>query len=62
MKNIQERSGRLPIFEDHHFPIEEMFYILKEMERKRGGGTWEGDRLPVLTIVKRGKGRKFGFV
>jgi hypothetical protein len=95
------------IFERHHFPIEEMFYILKEMEakstlqiseglgrdydskyarrislegvvevkevyvhagekgkkrdvgrrrglRKRGKGTWEGDKPPVLTIVKRG--------
>jgi predicted RNA-binding Zn-ribbon protein involved in translation (DUF1610 family) len=95
------------IFERHHCPIEEMFYILKEMEakstlqiseelgrdydskyarrislegvvevdevyvhagqkgkkrdvgrrrglRKRGRGTWENDKPPVLTIVKRG--------
>jgi hypothetical protein len=112
------------IFDRHHFPIEEMFYILKEMEakstlqisrelgrdyesvlrfvrevhdsgyargislegvvevdevyvhagkkgerrarrrglRKRGRGTWEGDQPPVLTLVKRGRSRKFGSV
>jgi hypothetical protein len=115
------------VFEHHHFPIEEMFYILKEMEakstlqisrelgrdeesvlrfvrevherasgyargislegvvegdevyvhagekrregkgrrpglRKRGRGTWEGDQPPVLTLVKRGRSRKFDFV
>jgi len=30
--------------------------------RKSRRGTWEGDKPPVLTIVKRGKSRKFGSV
>jgi hypothetical protein len=30
--------------------------------RKRGRGTWAGDQPPVLTLVKRGRSRKFGSV
>lgn len=28
--------------------------------RKPGRGTWEGDKLPVVTIVKRGQDQKSG--
>jgi len=42
------------IFEHHKFPIEEMFYILKE-----GRGTYEGDKPPVQTFEGRGETRFF---
>jgi len=52
------------IFEHHKFPIEEMFYILKEMENKSTlqiRGTYEGDKPPVQTFTeRRGKTRSKG--
>ena len=52
-KDFNDRTRT--IFEPHHFPIEEMFYILKEMEAKSAlpiSEEWGRDYDSVLGFVR----------